>query len=652
MNTLRKLFVPLMVMALLPCMAVAPAGAVDTKLPDVSVTATRSAQNLVNLPTNVTIITRKDIEALNPLTVTDLLRSVEGLVVRDFTGTGALATVDMRGFGETGALHTVVTVDGRRINQIDLSGVDFTTIPVENIDRIEILHGPQGVLYGDGAVGGVINIITKEGATGLTGRAGVNYGSYELWGANASLSGGTDKLSFFASARYASTDGYRENSDTTLANFTFNVRYAANEIYSFLVDGSVTRSDYSLPGSLSEEEMNADRRQSNRPDDWAKNTDSQIRGQFRADWGSAGVLTFDLSYRMRSAESQIWSASDTDIGVFGLQPKYVLDSKLGSMGSRLTLGVDYYLTDMSTDTHPLDNSGDQTIDYKLSTLGIYALEELSITSNLIFSIGGRYQWAKYDIDMKPDGMPSSSESYDDPQYAFSMGLTYIFVENAKVFARVARSFRYPTVEEYVTYGVFMDIDPETVMSYEIGGSYAFGQGGRVAITAYLMNLQNEIAYNALTYQNENLDDTRHTGVELSLRIPLWTGAHVFGNLAYIQAEFSSGPFDGNQLPLVPNIKGAAGLSVKFLDGFTGVLVVDYVGSRYYGGDRDNTYGELDPYTTVGLRLRYDRKNFGVFINANNILGEKYNSYAYAGSWGKAFYPEPEQMVWGGVEIKF
>ena len=85
-----------------------------------------------------------------------------GVVVRDFYGTGKTASVDIRGFGETAPLNVLVLVDGRRVNEIDLSGTDWTQIPIDQIERIEIVRGAGSVLYGDNAVGGVINIITKK----------------------------------------------------------------------------------------------------------------------------------------------------------------------------------------------------------------------------------------------------------------------------------------------------------------------------------------------------------------------------------------------------------------------------------------------------------------------------------------------------------
>src|SRR4030043_232451 len=113
-------------------------------------------------PANVTVITREEIEKSNSQTVIDLVRTEVGVVVRDYYGTGKTASVDIRGFGETGPLNTLVLVDGRRVNEIDLSGVDWTQIPLDQIERIEILRGPGSVLYGDNAVGGVINIITRK----------------------------------------------------------------------------------------------------------------------------------------------------------------------------------------------------------------------------------------------------------------------------------------------------------------------------------------------------------------------------------------------------------------------------------------------------------------------------------------------------------
>lgn len=646
-----RCFKPLLTAAVV-LLLTGPAMAEDYKLPEVSVSATRSEQKLEKLPRNVTVITREDIERLSPLTVTDLFRSVPGVVVRDYTGTGVTATVDMRGFGETSATHTLVTIDGRRMNQIDLSGVDWSTIPVENIERIEILHGPAGVLYGDSAVGGVINIITREGAVGHHGRVEARAGSWGMYGGRANVSGGTEKYSYLITGRYDHTDGYRDNSNTDLRNLSFNTRIYATETVSLLFDGGLNQSDYRLPGSLTEAQMEQDRRQTFSPDDFAKNTDGNFRGQVRCEAGEWGVVTTDLSYRGRASESEIWTAKDAFINTFGVQPKWVVDGRMGSLDHTATVGLDLYYTDMNRKTSSIGGPLTQEDDYRVGTYAAYGLEEVSLRPDLVLSLGGRFQLANYDITMKPVGSSDSSRKYDDNQWAANLGLAWSFMPGSKVYGRVARTFRYPTVEEYVTWGSFTNVQPEKIVNFEIGGEYTFLGTGRVSLAGYWMLMDDEIAYNPATYTNENLDNTQHMGVEAGIQVPLFGPRfHFVGNFTYMQAKFTSGPWDGNRLPLVPDWKGGAGINGRIIDKLNGSIMFNAVGERFNGNDKGNEYGKLPSYTTIDLHFDYTWCGFKLFFNVDNLFNAKYSTYGYAGSWGPAsFYPAPERTFYGGLSF--
>lgn len=628
----------------------------DYKLPEVSVTATRSERELDKLPRNVTVITRQEIEHLSPLTVTDVLKTVAGVTVRDYSGTGALASVDLRGFGETGALHTLVLVDGRRMNQIDMSGVDFTTIPVENIERIEILRGPASVPYGDSAVGGVISIITRSGQGKPTANLQAQYGSHELWGLRGHAQGGLDKLGWFVSARQDSTDGYRQNSETRLRNFTFNTRYDGGNGWGFLVDGGLNQTHYSLPGGLDQAQYDADRKQSLSPNDWGERKAGNIRGQLSKDWGAGGILTADLSFRRQDNESELGgyhnARLESQINTYGVQPKYVLDHSLAGLANRITLGVDYYHIAMDTDQFLLSGPKSETIEYKVMSLGPYFLNELNITPALLLSFGARYQRADYDIDLKPAGAADSSQSYDDDQSAWSVGLTYTFAPGSKAYARASRTFRYPTVDEYVTYGAFCPLDPEKGHNYEVGGEWSFMPGGRLSLAFYLLQMEDEISYNNDTMTNENLDDTEHKGVEASLVVPVHKVLSLFGTVTYQENTFTAGPNDGKDIPLVPEWKASAGANLKLGRGFTGTLRANYLGERPFGNDRQNEFEKMDSFITVDLNLNYRWDRYKLFLNANNILGEKYATWAYASSYGYSYYPEPEQVIWGGVGVSF
>ena len=194
--------------------------AVETEEPsvmlgEVVVTATRLTEELSNVPANVTVVTAEQIAQSPAQNIPELLRRVSGVLVNDISGNGRTYTVDLRGFGETASLNTLVLVDGRRINQADLSGVDWTLIPKDRVERIEIVRGGRGsVLYGDNATGGVINIITKKGTPKLKGTANALAGSYQTFQGGGAMSGTVRDLSINVNGNYRSSDGYRDNSDT------------------------------------------------------------------------------------------------------------------------------------------------------------------------------------------------------------------------------------------------------------------------------------------------------------------------------------------------------------------------------------------------------------------------------------------------------
>ena len=148
---------------------------------EVVVTATRQEEQISSVPAHVSVITDEDIKKSTAQNIPDLLRNEAGVQVVDVTGNKRSFRVDLRGFGETAQSNTLVLVDGRRINQPDLSGTDWTLIALDRVKRIEVIRGGRGsVLYGDNASGGVINIITKEGEEGFGAGAGVSGGSDEL----------------------------------------------------------------------------------------------------------------------------------------------------------------------------------------------------------------------------------------------------------------------------------------------------------------------------------------------------------------------------------------------------------------------------------------------------------------------------------------
>ena len=138
-----------------------PVVADKTELETMVVTASR-INDVSALPASISVITAEDIKRSASLTLPELLSEYAGISINSLFSHGSRANVGIRSFGETATQNTLILLDGRRLNDIDLSSVNYAAIATDNIERIEITRGSGGVLYGVGATTGTINIITKN----------------------------------------------------------------------------------------------------------------------------------------------------------------------------------------------------------------------------------------------------------------------------------------------------------------------------------------------------------------------------------------------------------------------------------------------------------------------------------------------------------
>ena len=226
------------------------------------VTSSRSDEYVEEVPNNITVIGKGQIERSKAKTIPELLNSDGTVMMRDYTGNGKTTNADVRGFGDAGASNIVVMVDGRRVNNIDSSNTDWTQIPLSMVEKIEILHGAGSVLYGDNAMGGVINIVTKEPPKKpYELKLGLLTGSYSTYGEKGELSvsrGGFSGLGFFEQYR---TDGYRINSDLLRNDTNVKLLYAFNADWKAKFNFGDHHDKYGMPGGLKDDELNSrDRR--------------------------------------------------------------------------------------------------------------------------------------------------------------------------------------------------------------------------------------------------------------------------------------------------------------------------------------------------------------------------------------------------------
>src|SRR6185369_2745656 len=252
--------------AVFPC-----AFAQTAALKETVVTATRFAEPLQSLPFGVSVITADDIQASGAATVNEALMRVLGIVGRQDLFGGREYALDLRGFGGTADNNQVVIVDGLRVSEADLGGSRLAGIPIESVERIEVLRGSGAVMYGEGATGGVIVITTKAG-TGKDRRNSASVyagaGSFSLRDlrANATVAGGGFSLDVAGQKR--DSDNHRDNfrSETDAASVTGQWSSDWLRLGARLAHDSL---DTGLPGALTLAQFEANPRQTTTPNDKA-----------------------------------------------------------------------------------------------------------------------------------------------------------------------------------------------------------------------------------------------------------------------------------------------------------------------------------------------------------------------------------------------
>ncbi len=647
-----------LILCLIFLMEIGASAQSDVTLGKIVVTPVRYPREMKKIAGSVSIITREDINNSNAQTVPDILRTQTGLVVRDYYGNGTKVTVDLRGFGETAGSNTLILIDGRRINEIDLSGVDWTQIPLERIERIEIVRGANSVLYGDNATGGVINIITKSGE----GRQRINFkcigGSYDMNRNEISLNGSSENLSYFINAINYHNHGYRRNSDYRDSNFYAKFIYRLSNRIALNLSSGYHDSDYGLPGSLKENQLaNYSRRDSLNMEDNAGEEDYYILSEPKITFGGDNELNLPVSFRKRYMNTYWgtggWGVNRSQIDTLSFCPKVVLNTNIFKKPDTLILGLDFYKIDSTMRDYSASGTktGDSDVDKK--STGGYLHNEFSISDKFIFNAGYRYEKASYNFDYL-DFTGTYTNIHDAVSFneeAFKAGLVYNHKDNSNVFINIAESFRLPVTEEFMRYNFLVwpfgryinkSLVPQKSLSYEMGMNQKINSRLDTTLTIFLMKIKNEIFFNPDTFNNENYDKTEHRGLETGWSWNIHDNLRLFGNYTFTEAFFDGGAYAGNQIPAVPRHKVILGLDWQPYQHWQINSIINYVGERYFISDQAHNYPQMSDYITVDVKLSYKSDNIKFFFGINNIFNDMYSEYGVISTTSaqRAYYPSP------------
>lgn len=662
--------------------AMAQAQQPGTTADDVVVTATRLG---VGLPgTSTTVIDADDIAKSPARTLPELLGKEAGVQSRDLFGAaGAKSVVDLRGFGATASSNTLILVNGRRLNDIDLAAVDMGNIPLASIERIEITRGNSGaVLYGDGAVGGVVNIITKTAVPqGTSGKASATYGSYGHRETNVSATHGTGPVSFSTYGTFIDADNYRQNNKLSQHNLVTEARRHSGDgdIY---VNLGLDDQRLGTPGArkvtLTSTQLSPEsvRRAATTPNDYSNQNGIALTLGGTNRLNDSVEVIIDGGIRIKDTEARTVSSFgpqynsyiDTELTTWSLTPRLNIDFDLGKQSSNATVGIDYYYSDYNSDRQLNPNGAAyHQYDGKQHSTALYAQNTLALTDRLDFSTGGRVQFIRFIAGDIYDPSLLASPGFDghrqavsenDTDFALNTGLDYRLTDVVAVFGRVARSFRAPTVDERIgsdsSHKSFA-LKTQTSRDAEVGTRLDFGKV-QVQSSAYYMALRDELHYDPDTSVNKNFDPTRRIGIENSLNWQATDDLRIKANLTYTKAEFTGGSFKGNTVPLVSDWTSSA---TAFWDivgkALTGTATVSYYSSKNMENDEANFQPEMPGYTLVDVKLGGEYRALTWSASVNNVLDVDYYSYAVASSstYGTFnAYPLPGRTYWLEAGVTF
>jgi iron complex outermembrane receptor protein len=643
-------------------------GQENITLEGISVTASRTIQESEALPVSVTTITSEEIEQSTANNVADVLASVPGINTRSLYGSRSTgSTIDLGGFGASAVNNTLILLDGQRLNDIDIAAIDFSSIPLVFIERIEILPNSGSVLYGNGASGGTINIITKS-YYNKTGRVAASTSKYAEPGKlELSLAKSSNNFSSILSMEANNSDGYRRNNELKQRNLLSSSKYHINEDSLIYLTVSADAQNINFPGArrvtpdqdadpatfdpLNEIEDNP--RGTSTPFDFGTKEGIRLNTGYQVSVSENDEINFGFGFREKNqtgfSHSEFFgdiytSYLDTDLTTLSLTPYYKKNFSFASIKNTLTLGVDFYLSDYNSKRSTLKetlHTPIHSVDIKQNLNAYYLQNIFYLNENIIATVGGRREEVKTEASDRYDpGAPSNPFSFDAEGIPFkntqkenshTVGFKYLINEKLSAYVRNESSTRFGTADEIFeldpnTFTSSLDpLLPQTGETNELGFNYIRNTFD-INASYFISHFENEIHYDidelGFLSQNINLDDTKREGASLSVTSTPFKNLKIGVNTSYTKAEFEEGPYKGNIVPLVPRQQHHLGIQWAPLEHYTLSSTTHYIGRKYFDNDQLNSFKQIDSYEITDLKLAWSKKNISAALTVYNIFDEK------------------------------
>jgi outer membrane cobalamin receptor len=596
------------------------------EMEELVVTATRTVRPVWDVPASVEIIDLDTVSAATAIQLDELFKTVNGVDLQGSGFPGAQIKLNLRGLTPGyQSKRVLVLVDGRRVNDAFQGNAEFALLPAAGLARIEIVRGPGSALYGSSALGGVINIVTRRGATepGRTLRlAAGEHGTLQARVDDGGSSGGTD---WFVSLQGVDTDGYARNPDGRRRDW--QARTLSANVGRRIGEAGALRAFFG-GGHAEGLEENADRE---------TDTDYQ-QVRYRAVWDAAREADFSAQV-YRNAQRDVFDWIYSGRGIYRtetLAAELQQSLRLGRR-HRVTAGAEARREAADVD----DVSG--SIDEHDTVTGAYAQDEITLAPGLHGTLGVRCDRnADYGTAWSPRA-----------------GLVAALGTGSELFASVSRAHRAPGLSDR-----YVDVEydgrrfegnpalrPETLTAYELGARRRVAGSVEVEVTGFYSALDD--AFDFLLepdgiYRIRNVTRSEVGGVEAALRWRARSWARLYLQGAWTDGTYDAYPADpsvaGNTLAYLAREKAGAGVDLILGRAGRHGLSARYVGKRE-GDAQNSAENRLDAYSVLDWRSRVPAGHgIALTLNIDNVLDADYADFP-----GQR---QPGRFVMAGVEVVF
>lgn len=651
-------FKPLALVAACTLCLPGAAFAQEQTLPTVTVTGARFDSDPALAPIGATVITAEQIRRAGAADVNQAIRKVGGVYGRQNLDASPDFGLDLRGFGSNSSQNLVIVLDGVRLSENELAGAVLSSIPIETVERIEIIRGGASVLYGEGATGGVIQIVTKRPEKNTRrGTVRLEAGQFGLADLRASIAQSWDGFALDAAIGKQRTDNYREHNAFEQHTFSGGMQWAnSNGRVGVRVESA--RQESQLPGSIKLAQFRADPRQASTPFDTGSLDSDRVTAFMEQRVGNVDAAA-ELSYRRKNIASAYF---------FGAVPEnpflYAYDSAQTQFSPRLRhlAEMDGKLNELVFGVDLIRWVRETRVNSQLASnaaqfsSAFYIRDELkwNAAHNARLSFGARHEQFNKQFKDAFEARPDDSRQSEN---AWEVQGSFNPAPNIKLYAKAGRSYRVPNSDEngYRTSEGVLDI--QTSRDLELGATFG---DTRLGLTARVFrhDLTNEIFFDPTKNgpfgpggANANLDPTQRKGIEFDAHAALGANLHLNAHVQHVNASFTEGPNAGRSMVLVPKNVVSTRLSWMPGNGHTADVGVQWASRQHPGNDFSNTCGpRIGSYATVDARYALQAGKWEFAVAALNLGDRQYYSQAFA--CDSALYPSDGRQLKASVRYDF